>query len=89
MGGYFAHRCLRMSPEMFSWLAEKIRPLVQRQDTHLRRSIPVEERLSITLRHLATGEIKCRIEILYQLIRSIRNLKIVCRRNTRISVVSI
>ncbi|KAE8740687.1 hypothetical protein FOCC_FOCC013779 [Frankliniella occidentalis] len=49
-------KCLRMSPEMFQWLADKIRPLVEKQDTHLRRSISVEQRLSITLRHLATGE---------------------------------
>lgn len=49
-------KCLRMTPEMFQWLADTIRPLVQKQDSHLRRSISVEQRLSITLRHLATGE---------------------------------
>ncbi|KAK3926608.1 Protein ANTAGONIST OF LIKE HETEROCHROMATIN PROTEIN 1 [Frankliniella fusca] len=49
-------RCLRMTPEMFDWLANKVDPIIRKQDTHLRRSISVEQRLSITLRHLATGE---------------------------------
>ncbi|KAK3928282.1 Myosin-16 [Frankliniella fusca] len=47
-------RCLRMSPEMFDWLANKVDAIIRKQDTHLRRSISVEQRLSITLRHLAT-----------------------------------
>jgi len=45
-----------MTPEMFDWLLEKVRPYISKQDTHLRKSISASERLSITLRHLATGK---------------------------------
>ncbi|KYQ53549.1 Putative nuclease HARBI1, partial [Trachymyrmex zeteki] len=47
---------LRMSTEMFEDLVIKLTPLIQRRDTHLRESISPSERLSVTLRHLATGE---------------------------------
>ncbi|XP_024870234.1 protein ANTAGONIST OF LIKE HETEROCHROMATIN PROTEIN 1-like [Temnothorax curvispinosus] len=49
-------RCLRMSADIFEDLVTKVTPLIQRQDTHLRESISPAERLSVTLRHLATGE---------------------------------
>ncbi|XP_012532152.1 uncharacterized protein LOC105834307 isoform X2 [Monomorium pharaonis] len=49
-------RCLRMSVEIFEDLVIKITPLIQKQNTHLRESISPAERLSVTLRHLATGE---------------------------------
>ncbi|XP_077277014.1 uncharacterized protein LOC143905464 isoform X2 [Temnothorax americanus] len=49
-------RCLRMTPDMFEDLVEKLSPLIKRQDTHLRQSISPAERLAVTLRHLATGE---------------------------------
>lgn len=52
--GYF--RCLRMDTNTFELLLEKVTPLIKKQDTHLRKSIPPSERLSITLRHLATGK---------------------------------
>lgn len=60
-------RCLRMTPQMFDWLTEKVRPLIQKQDTHMRRSIPVDERLSVTLRHLATGETQESLSLLYRI----------------------
>lgn len=44
-----------MTVEMFDWLVEKVSPHIHRQDTNMRKSISVSERLSITLRHLATG----------------------------------
>lgn len=44
-----------MTPEMFDWLVSKVSPLIRKQDTHLRPSIPPDERLAVTLRHLATG----------------------------------
>ncbi|KAK3912146.1 Major inner capsid protein VP2 [Frankliniella fusca] len=48
-------RCLRMDTDSFEYLLGKVTPLIQKADTHLRRSIPPDERLSLTLRHIATG----------------------------------
>lgn len=47
---------LRMNETSFNLLCEKVKPLLQRQDTHMRSSIPSEERLALTLRWLATGK---------------------------------
>ncbi|KAJ8685504.1 hypothetical protein QAD02_021297 [Eretmocerus hayati] len=49
-------RCLRMDVNMFEELLQKVTPLIQKRNTHLRESISAAERLSVTLRHLATGE---------------------------------
>nr|XP_034194211.1 uncharacterized protein LOC117610681 [Osmia lignaria] len=45
----------RMSITSFNELVKLIGPAIVKEDTHLRLSIPVEERLSITIRYLATG----------------------------------
>ena len=55
-----------MSVDMFEDLLRKVTPHIQKQDTHLRQSIPAAERLSVTLRHLATGT-NCINEILRKL----------------------
>ncbi|KYN50462.1 Putative nuclease HARBI1 [Trachymyrmex cornetzi] len=44
-----------MDTATFEKLLNKVTPLIIKQDTHLRKSIPPAERLSLTLRHLATG----------------------------------
>ena len=46
---------LRMSPGLFDGLVEKVTPLIQKEDTVFRKSIPPGLRLAITLRYLATG----------------------------------
>ncbi|XP_039302329.1 uncharacterized protein LOC120357046 [Solenopsis invicta] len=48
-------RCLRMDTETFEELLERVTPLIVKKNTHLRESISAAERLSLTLRHLATG----------------------------------
>ena len=48
---------LRMSPGLFEGLLEKIRPLIQKEDTNYRKAISPGMRLAITLRYLATGKI--------------------------------
>lgn len=45
-----------MDTATFEVLLHKVAPLITKQDTHLRKSIPPAERLSLTLRHLATGK---------------------------------
>jgi len=47
---------LRMDKIDFEELLEKVTPVIQRQDTWMREAISASERLSITLRFLATGD---------------------------------
>ena len=51
------HELLRMNVATFEYVVEQVRPLIERQDTQFRKCIPVEERVAITLRFLATGNI--------------------------------
>ena len=44
-----------MSITSFNELVKLIEPAIVKEDTHLRLSIPVEERLSNSIRYLATG----------------------------------
>ncbi|KAM4045321.1 uncharacterized protein ACNLHF_009133 [Anomaloglossus baeobatrachus] len=46
---------LRMTEESFKMLLEMVTPLIQRKDTLMRAAVPVDERLAVTLRFLATG----------------------------------
>lgn len=46
---------VRMSPECFDALVERVRPLIEKQDTNFRKAVPVAERLAVTLRYLASG----------------------------------
>lgn len=46
---------LKMSDENFNYLLRKVTPLIQKQDTCMRKSISAEQRLVATLRFLATG----------------------------------
>ena len=45
---FFAY--FRMSQEQFDHLLTKVGPFIRRQDTTMRKSVPVEERLAVTLR---------------------------------------
>ncbi|XP_068135972.1 uncharacterized protein [Hyperolius riggenbachi] len=46
---------MKMSDENFNFLLQKVTPLIQKQDTCMRKSISAEQRLVATLRYLATG----------------------------------
>jgi hypothetical protein len=48
---------VRMTKKDFTELLEKVSPLIIKQDTIMRKSISPAERLSLTLRYLATGKI--------------------------------
>lgn len=47
---------VRMTKEDFTELLEKVSPLIAKKDTIMRKSISPAERLSLTLRYLATGK---------------------------------
>ena len=57
---------LRTSHEAFQELLHLVTPLIKRKDTCMREAIPPAERLSLTLRFLATG----RVYIPFQFYRS-------------------
>jgi len=48
---------LRMTTTTFSILLEKVRPYIEKKNTVMRNSISAAERLTVTLRFLATGEL--------------------------------
>lgn len=46
---------IRMTPTQFQLLLEKVSPLIEKKVTRFRVPISAAERLSVTLRYLATG----------------------------------
>ncbi len=46
----------RMTSSDFQFLLEKIEPKIRKQSTNMREAIPVQERLAVTLRFLASGD---------------------------------
>ena len=51
------HNFIRMNAQTFEQLLTVVAPHIQRKDTVMRQAIPPAERLSLTLRYLATGNI--------------------------------
>jgi len=45
-----------MSATDFEYLIQKIGPIISKTDTNMRKCIPVQERLAVTLRFLASGD---------------------------------
>ncbi|XP_073406903.1 uncharacterized protein [Dendrobates tinctorius] len=58
---------IRMSHESFMDLLARVQQSIRRQDTQLRRAIPPEERLLVTLRFLATGETLSSLHFQYRI----------------------
>ena len=48
-------RYLRMTPERYQQLLNKVRPSIEKKDTNFRKAIPAGKRLVITLRFLSRG----------------------------------
>lgn len=61
---------VRMSGEDFDFLLELVTPLIQKQDTILRKSISAGGRLALTLRYLATGESFSSLQYLFKISQS-------------------
>lgn len=47
---------MRMDEDSFNYLLALVTPLIAKQDTNMRKSIDAGQRLTVTLRFLATGE---------------------------------
>ncbi|XP_064094448.1 uncharacterized protein LOC135206898 [Macrobrachium nipponense] len=47
---------IRLTKEQFSNLLNRVTPLIEKVDTKLRKAVSAAERLTLTLRYLATGE---------------------------------
>ena len=47
---------MRMEPQMFQEILDRVGPRIQRQNTFWRRPLPAGLKLAITLRHLASGD---------------------------------
>jgi hypothetical protein len=53
--GFYYEDYFRMSKENFNFLLTKISTRIEKPDTHFRRPISPADKLSVTLRFLATG----------------------------------
>ena len=53
--GHF-RRLVRLPPELFDELLDRVAPRIAKEDTHLRKAHPPELRLAYTLNHLAQGQ---------------------------------
>lgn len=49
-------RLMRMTPETYGYILERLKPHISMQDTRMRKAITESERLSITLKYLSTGK---------------------------------
>ncbi|KAK4321236.1 hypothetical protein Pmani_007505 [Petrolisthes manimaculis] len=56
----------RMHRKNFAELLELVSPLIKKQDTKMRKAVSPAQRLSITLRYLATGESRRSLEFQYR-----------------------
>jgi len=56
-----------MSSEDFEFILTKIGSKINKQDTNMRKAIPIQERLAVTLRFLTTGDSFVSLEYLFKI----------------------
>ena len=61
---------MRMSPTTFEEILEAVAPLIAKRDTNYREAIPPAQRLSLTLRFLASGESYLSLQYAYRVSKS-------------------
>jgi hypothetical protein len=57
----------RITPGDFKLLINLIVPKIVKGDTRFRAAIPVQKRLAVTLRHLATGDLYASLQYLFEI----------------------
>ncbi|XP_035209442.1 uncharacterized protein LOC118183933 [Stegodyphus dumicola] len=62
-------RWLRMDTATFEEILSLVSPIISKQDTQMRLSIPAGERLSLTLRFLATGETQSSLAYQFRIVK--------------------
>ena len=60
-------RYMRMTPDRKEYLLSLVAPLITKLSTNDREPIPPEQRFSLTLRHLATGECQISLGLQYRI----------------------
>ncbi|XP_018395909.1 PREDICTED: uncharacterized protein LOC108774331 [Cyphomyrmex costatus] len=63
-----------MTPDMFEYLLSKVGPLITKMETNLRKPIPPDTRLAMTIRYLASGDGLHSISLNYRIGRSTATL---------------
>ena len=60
-------RCFRMLPQTFEMLLSWVAPFIKKDATRMRDPISPDERLSVTLRYLVTGDEQVSIAASYRI----------------------
>ena len=62
---------IRVSPEMFDNIVQRVGPRIERKSTTFRPAIPVEQRVAIALRFVATGDCYQPLELHFRVSNSL------------------
>ena len=62
------HRdCFRVDPQSFDFILDKVKHLIVKEDTQMRKAISSEQRLAITLMYLSTGDSIKTLSVFYRI----------------------